>query len=107
MQREWWYHRIGCGLWFVAERDTRTNAVVKVEVPEPAATPVRLASRPGERIDRSREIDFEFDGRLVTGYEGDTIGSALLPQARACSRGASSTTARGGFSAAPATARTA
>lgn len=24
-QREWWYHRRGCGQWFVAERDTRTN----------------------------------------------------------------------------------
>jgi len=24
-QYEWWYHRRGCGQWFVAERDTRTN----------------------------------------------------------------------------------
>ncbi len=23
VHREWWYHRHGCGLWFVAERDTR------------------------------------------------------------------------------------
>jgi heterotetrameric sarcosine oxidase delta subunit len=36
VQREWWYHRIGCGLWFVAERDTRTNAVLSVEIPAPA-----------------------------------------------------------------------
>src|SRR5438034_1228887 len=21
VQREWWYHRLGCGIWFVAERD--------------------------------------------------------------------------------------
>ena len=25
-QTEWWYHRDGCGRWFVAVRDTRTNA---------------------------------------------------------------------------------
>ena len=28
VQREWWYHRFGCELWFVAERDTRTNEVL-------------------------------------------------------------------------------
>lgn len=26
-QREWWVHRSGCGQWFLAERDTRTNEV--------------------------------------------------------------------------------
>ena len=25
VQREWWYHRRGCGQWFLADRDTRTN----------------------------------------------------------------------------------
>ena len=35
VQREWWYHRAGCGLWFIAERDTRTNDVVRTEVPRP------------------------------------------------------------------------
>jgi heterotetrameric sarcosine oxidase delta subunit len=34
-QREWWYHRVGCGLWFIAERDTQTNQVVRTEVPHP------------------------------------------------------------------------
>ena len=33
VQREWWYHSTGCGLWFVAERDTTTNEVLRVEVP--------------------------------------------------------------------------
>jgi methylglutamate dehydrogenase subunit B len=33
VQREWWYHRTGCGLWFLAERDTRTNVVLKTELP--------------------------------------------------------------------------
>ncbi len=40
VQREWWYHRQGCGAWFLAERDTRTNEVVKVELP-PARPPAR------------------------------------------------------------------
>ena len=34
VQREWWSHRSGCELWFVAERDTRTNEVVRTEVPD-------------------------------------------------------------------------
>jgi len=27
LQKEWWYHRDGCGKWFIAERDTTTNQV--------------------------------------------------------------------------------
>jgi heterotetrameric sarcosine oxidase delta subunit len=34
VQREWWYHRIGCGLWFVAEREKRTNEVLHTEIPK-------------------------------------------------------------------------
>ena len=34
VQREWWSHRTGCELWFVAERDTRTNEVQRIELPE-------------------------------------------------------------------------
>jgi heterotetrameric sarcosine oxidase delta subunit len=30
VQREWWYHRSGCRTWFQAERDTRTNEVLRV-----------------------------------------------------------------------------
>jgi heterotetrameric sarcosine oxidase delta subunit len=33
VQREWWYHRAGCRTWFLAERDTRTNAVVGTWLP--------------------------------------------------------------------------
>jgi heterotetrameric sarcosine oxidase delta subunit len=33
VQREWWYHRFGCEVWFQAERDTRTNEVLSVEIP--------------------------------------------------------------------------
>jgi sarcosine oxidase, subunit alpha len=38
---------------------------------------VRLERQHTERIDRSTEIAFRLDGRRVTGYAGDTIGSAL------------------------------
>ena len=37
VQREWWFHRSGCRAWFVAERDTRTNAP-----PGPSSTPTQL-----------------------------------------------------------------
>jgi heterotetrameric sarcosine oxidase delta subunit len=33
VQREWWYHRSGCRTWFQAERDTRTNRVLRVGLP--------------------------------------------------------------------------
>lgn len=29
LQTEWWYHRAGCGLWFLAERHTLSNDVVR------------------------------------------------------------------------------
>jgi sarcosine oxidase subunit alpha len=32
----------------------------------------------GGRIDRERPLHFTFDGRTLTGYEGDTLASALL-----------------------------
>ncbi|MCY3820580.1 MAG: sarcosine oxidase subunit alpha family protein [Gammaproteobacteria bacterium] len=41
-----------------------------------AAQPKRLAE--GGRIDRSRALDFSFDGRALQGYAGDTLASALL-----------------------------
>ena len=40
VQREWWYHRTGCGAWFVAERDTVTNDVLRTEIPAPTGPPV-------------------------------------------------------------------
>ncbi len=35
VQREWWQHRLGCGEWFLADRDTRTNEVLDVLLPSP------------------------------------------------------------------------
>jgi sarcosine oxidase subunit alpha len=39
--------------------------------------PVADAGVPGEWLSRSRELTFEFEGRRYTGFEGDTISSAL------------------------------
>jgi methylglutamate dehydrogenase subunit B len=39
--REFWYHGAGCHAWLVVERDTRTHAVLKVEL----ARKVALARR--------------------------------------------------------------
>ena len=43
---------------------------------------MRLDQRPGERIDRSQEIVFTFGGHPVSGFAGDTIGSALYASGR-------------------------
>jgi sarcosine oxidase subunit alpha len=43
---------------------------------------MRLPPREGERIDRSREVSFFFDGWRVTGFEGDTLGSAVAASGR-------------------------
>jgi sarcosine oxidase subunit alpha len=37
----------------------------------------RLPAHPAQRIDRSRPVRFTFAGRTYTGFEGDTIASAL------------------------------
>jgi len=42
----------------------------------------RLPPREGERLDRGREVEFSFDGRKVTAFEGDTIASALYADGR-------------------------
>ena len=38
----------------------------------------RLTRRPGEVIDRSRPVEFMWNGRAMVGFEGDTIASALV-----------------------------
>jgi sarcosine oxidase, subunit alpha len=38
----------------------------------------RLSAQPGERLRRDTQVTFTFDGREMTGLEGDTIGSALF-----------------------------
>lgn len=36
VQREWWNHRSGCRVWFLAERDTSTNEVLWTALPADA-----------------------------------------------------------------------
>jgi sarcosine oxidase subunit alpha len=43
---------------------------------------MRLAAQPNERIDRSRELTFSYEGRPVRAFAGDTIGSALFADGR-------------------------
>lgn len=33
-QTEWWYHRMGCRLWFLGERNTSTNQIRATFWPE-------------------------------------------------------------------------
>lgn len=37
VERAWWFHRSGCRRWFQAERDTRTNALIRVDWTLPPA----------------------------------------------------------------------
>jgi len=41
-------------------------------------TSSRLAAPFGQRIDRSQQLSFEFNGRPMNGHPGDTLASALL-----------------------------
>lgn len=44
VQKEWWYHRDGCGSWFTIFRDTIAN----VQVPAPASAETAAADEKGE-----------------------------------------------------------
>src|SRR2546430_1874080 len=43
---------------------------------------MRVPPRSAERIDRETRVSFDFDGRRVEGFAGDTIGSALYAAGR-------------------------
>ena len=43
---------------------------------------MRLPPQPGERIDRGSTIEFEYEGRRISGFAGDTIASALFAAGR-------------------------
>ena len=114
-QREWWLHRSGCGEWFIAERDTRTNEVHWTRAAGRGARGRRAAARrrrhgrrrrgerhrvsrlpeqPGERIDRDTDGQFTFDGKPVDGVTRATrSGRRCTPAASGPSRARSSTTA--------------
>ena len=46
----------------------------------PSSNQSRLEAQPGEAIDRSVPVEFEFDGSRVRGFQGDTVASALYAQ---------------------------
>ncbi len=46
VQREWWFHRSGCRSWFIAERNTVTNAVLFTA--RPSEVPGAPGDPPGE-----------------------------------------------------------
>src|ERR1700680_4473376 len=48
-----------------------------LSLPGPRARMSRLPHIAGELIDRSRTVEFRFEGRHYQGYHGDTISSAL------------------------------
>ena len=91
VQREWWYHRAGCGLWFLAERDTRTNEVAAHRVP-PTLRPVpgrptasrlmRLGPSPASGSTARRGCVHVSPASRSRGFAGDTIGSALFATGR-------------------------
>src|SRR3954454_19805649 len=65
VQQEWWLHRSGCGEWFIAERDTRTNEVHwTAPVSEVFGEGGRLAGQ-------------ETAGAAATGGDGAGAGGAL------------------------------
>ncbi len=67
----------------------------------------RLPPPFGTRIDRERPLRFSFEGRSVTGFEGDTIASALAAQGQmALSRSFKYHRPRGAFTFAGAEANT-
>jgi sarcosine oxidase subunit alpha len=43
---------------------------------------VRLPPQDGERLDRSAPVEFTFEGTPISGFAGDTIGSALYASGR-------------------------
>ena len=75
LQKEWWYHRDGCGEWFVAERDTTSNLVTLAigcrtrDDDHGKESPTRTSS---QQVDRENELTFYFEGRPVRAFPGDT-----------------------------------
>ena len=46
----------------------------------PSSNQSRLEPQPGEAIDRSAPVEFDFDGRRIRAFQGDTVASALYAQ---------------------------
>ena len=35
VQEEWWFHSAGCGAWLKVKRNTATNEILEVSLPDP------------------------------------------------------------------------
>ena len=44
VETEWWYHRSGCGMWFLAERNTLTNQVLRTYRWQPQPAPAAAST---------------------------------------------------------------
>lgn len=42
-----------------------------------ATTDLRIANHPFLKFDRSKKFDFEFRGRKISAYDGESVGAAL------------------------------
>src|SRR5262249_6334347 len=60
-----------------SERLRRVEGAERVSTPAAAPAQSRRLER-GGLIDRSKPLSFTFDGRTMTGFAGDTLGSALI-----------------------------
>ena len=106
VQREWWFHRSGCGEWFLAERDTRTNEVLLTALPERRSGGGRRAVDVSPRCRTAAAASASTRGRelaLQLRRQARSAASRATRSARRCSppagarsRAASSTTARAG-----------
>jgi sarcosine oxidase, subunit alpha len=56
---------------------TTRRAMTRPAASERAARAMRLGPQPGELIDRTKTVEFSWNGRQVSGFAGDTIVSAL------------------------------
>ena len=68
LQREWWLHRSGCGEWFIAERDTRTNEV---------RWTARVNEVFGEGAKEGAGTTVDTAGAAATGGDGTGAGGSL------------------------------
>ena len=79
---ERWRHEHGCGQFFNCVRDTSdgSHRRDRPQPGEPRWDDAKLSHSIGRavRIQRDQPIRFTFDGRVLDGFAGDTLASALL-----------------------------
>jgi len=77
VQKEWLYHRKGCGSWFtIYGIRSRTSSFFKERelINESAEKPADL------HIDAERVLSFTYRGKTYQGLEGDTVARRFMPR---------------------------